>query len=251
MPNTIREVYSFLHVAYAISQADTAPTLKTSREEFYAGIKVFKQALSRGTLVPGSLNDRNLFDDLARVMAEEFECAIRWIKRNRLAYLGVTLSYFVSVTCSVQQELPASSAIAIDPRREGSETRLWDSEFTDPWSSDAGFLEQGDLSRLGSHGNRWTEFDTEPYPQPPSASFEADIAREQMPHSYSPHPSPAIAGQSPPKRTRKKDGQYFCGVDGCGMNKYNTAASKIGCYRLSVPMNHALLLEADSEDKRT
>ncbi|KAF3914019.1 hypothetical protein ABW21_db0209667 [Orbilia brochopaga] len=100
IPRSLKEMYSFLHVAYAMSQAElqTAPVLKDS--EFAAGISIFKSCLPNEPTAGGQLSEQDLFDEIVKIMWDELHDAMVWAKEN----LG-NLPVFADSSASDRQEV--------------------------------------------------------------------------------------------------------------------------------------------------
>ncbi|KAF3929803.1 hypothetical protein ABW19_dt0210093 [Dactylella cylindrospora] len=92
-PTDLREAYSILHVAYAMSQCDVVSIPLINSEQLYRDLRRIK------TEIPSS--ERDLFDEIAIAMAEEFRCALTWMRKHKLdAFLG---------SADTQQEAPSLS----------------------------------------------------------------------------------------------------------------------------------------------
>ncbi|KAF3939039.1 hypothetical protein ABW19_dt0207150 [Dactylella cylindrospora] len=80
VPKSLKKVYCFLHVAYAISQVESSPE-KANDFEFRAGLSVFRHCLPAIASIPGMPSERDIFDEIAHVMWEELEFALKWIEK--------------------------------------------------------------------------------------------------------------------------------------------------------------------------
>ncbi|KAK6352452.1 hypothetical protein TWF730_009278 [Orbilia blumenaviensis] len=80
VPRSLKMVYCFLHVAYAISQSESLSPEKSNILEFQAGLSVFRSCLPAVSEIPGMPSERDIFDEIAFVMWEELEFALKWIE---------------------------------------------------------------------------------------------------------------------------------------------------------------------------
>lgn len=82
-PCNLQEICSFMHVAFAISQSDLEGMTRGRRADYHAGVDMFGRIL-QSALDP-TLSQKEevyLYEKLADTMSEEFECALRWIKKR-------------------------------------------------------------------------------------------------------------------------------------------------------------------------
>ncbi|EWC47264.1 hypothetical protein DRE_03383 [Drechslerella stenobrocha 248] len=80
VPRSLKMVYCFLHVAYAISQSESLSPEKANELEFQAGLSVLRSCLPAFAVIAGMPSDRDIFDEIVNVMWEELEYALQWIK---------------------------------------------------------------------------------------------------------------------------------------------------------------------------
>ncbi|KAK6523721.1 hypothetical protein TWF281_001693 [Arthrobotrys megalospora] len=80
VPRSLKMVYCFLHVAYAISQSESLSPEKSNILEFQAGLSVFRSCLPAISEIPGMPSERDIFDEIAFIMWEELEFALKWIE---------------------------------------------------------------------------------------------------------------------------------------------------------------------------
>ncbi|KAJ6256339.1 hypothetical protein Dda_8837 [Drechslerella dactyloides] len=83
-PNSLIQIYCFLHFAYAMSQGDTDLLPKSSEKEYQKGLLVFRSCLPSTPEYEGLHSQRDIFDEIAHHMARELECALRWAKKQNL-----------------------------------------------------------------------------------------------------------------------------------------------------------------------
>ncbi|KAF3923072.1 hypothetical protein ABW20_dc0105661 [Dactylellina cionopaga] len=123
VPTSLREVYCFLHVAYAISQSESLSPEKVN--DFQAGLSVFRYCLPDIADIPGTASERDIFDEIASVMSEELEYALKWIKTwdgnevlNKVGYSANEvegLKDFMRNHCEKEQDGMAVD-MTIDPK---------------------------------------------------------------------------------------------------------------------------------------
>ncbi|KAJ6258514.1 hypothetical protein Dda_6557 [Drechslerella dactyloides] len=96
VPRSLKMVYCFLHVAYAISQSESSSPEKSNEFEFQAGLSVLRSCLPAFAEIAGMPSERDIFDEIANVMWEELEYALKWIETwdgnealNKVGYSGV------------------------------------------------------------------------------------------------------------------------------------------------------------------
>ncbi|KAF3921133.1 hypothetical protein ABW21_db0200917 [Orbilia brochopaga] len=119
VPRSLKMVYCFLHVAYAISQSESSSPKRTTELGFQAGLSVFRSCLPAFAEIAGMPSERDIFDEIANVMWEELEYALKWIETwdgnealNKVGYSGVEvegLKDFMRTHCS-----PDSGGMAMD-----------------------------------------------------------------------------------------------------------------------------------------
>ncbi|KAF3913494.1 hypothetical protein AA313_de0209543 [Arthrobotrys entomopaga] len=127
VPRSLKKVYCFLHVAYAISQSEPLSE-KATALEFQAGLSVFRFCLPAVSEIPGMPSERDIFDEIANVMWEELEYALKWIETwdgnealNKVGYAASEiegLKDFMRSHCDrggMEREGMASS-MTIDPK---------------------------------------------------------------------------------------------------------------------------------------
>ncbi|KAK6337791.1 hypothetical protein TWF696_001270 [Orbilia brochopaga] len=125
VPRSLKMVYCFLHVAYAISQSESLSPQKTNELEFQAGLSVLRSCLPAFAEIAGMPSERDIFDEIANIMWEELEYALKWIETwdgnealNKVGYSGIEvegLTDFMRSHCSPDLESMAMD-MTIDPK---------------------------------------------------------------------------------------------------------------------------------------
>lgn len=125
VPRSLKMVYCFLHVAYAISQSESLSPEKSNILEFQAGLSVFRSCLPATSEIPGTPSERDIFDEIAFVMWEELEYALKWIEtwdgNGALNKVGCTvnevegLKDFMRNHCETQHG-SEDTGMTIDPK---------------------------------------------------------------------------------------------------------------------------------------
>ncbi|KAK6339616.1 hypothetical protein TWF718_009012 [Orbilia javanica] len=125
VPRSLKMVYCFLHVAYAISQSESLSPEKSNILEFQAGLSVFRSCLPETSEIPGVPSERDIFDEIAFVMWEELEFALKWIEtwdgNGALNKVGCTvnevegLKDFMRNHCEAEHEVE-DTEMTIDPK---------------------------------------------------------------------------------------------------------------------------------------
>ncbi|KAK6513925.1 hypothetical protein TWF506_008355 [Arthrobotrys conoides] len=125
VPRSLKMVYCFLHVAYAISQSESLSPEKSNILEFQAGLSVFRSCLPAISDIPGMPSERDIFDEIAFVMWEELEFALKWIEtwdgNGALNKVGCTvnevegLKDFMRNHCEAQHD-GEDTKMTIDPK---------------------------------------------------------------------------------------------------------------------------------------
>ncbi|KAF3317777.1 hypothetical protein TWF173_009600 [Orbilia oligospora] len=125
VPRSLKMVYCFLHVAYAISQSESLSPEKSNILEFQAGLSVFRSCLPEISEIPGMPSERDIFDEIASVMWEELEFALKWIEtwdgNGALNKVGCTvnevegLKDFMRNHCETQHD-SEDAEMTIDPK---------------------------------------------------------------------------------------------------------------------------------------
>ncbi|KAF3929799.1 hypothetical protein ABW19_dt0209475 [Dactylella cylindrospora] len=77
LPGNLREAYAILHVAYGLSQCDSDAPKPAGNGEFRRTLRLFKRCIQ-------TQDQQEIFDEIATLMAEEFECALKWMKENQV-----------------------------------------------------------------------------------------------------------------------------------------------------------------------
>ncbi|KAK6539406.1 hypothetical protein TWF694_009631 [Orbilia ellipsospora] len=77
IPRSLKEMYSFLHVAYAMSQDGDEMTPKLDEPAFISGISVFKGCLEAES------SEQDLFDEVVTVMWDELNHGLSWVKEQK------------------------------------------------------------------------------------------------------------------------------------------------------------------------
>ncbi|KAK6355481.1 hypothetical protein TWF696_004578 [Orbilia brochopaga] len=93
-PNSLIQIYCFLHFAYAMSQGDTDLLPRSDEREYQRGLLVFRSCLPSIPEDGGLHSQRDIFDEIAHHMARELECALRWAKKQNLtptSFQGLSL----------------------------------------------------------------------------------------------------------------------------------------------------------------
>ncbi|KAF3929755.1 hypothetical protein ABW19_dt0202337 [Dactylella cylindrospora] len=83
-PQSLKEIYCFLHFAYAMSQGDTDLLPPSDENEYKKGLLVFRSCLPSTPEYYGLHSERDIFDEIAYHMQHELECALRWAKTQNL-----------------------------------------------------------------------------------------------------------------------------------------------------------------------
>ncbi|KAK6527737.1 hypothetical protein TWF694_004717 [Orbilia ellipsospora] len=94
-PADVHDIYVLLHVAYAVSQSELVEPLNGSSVEFWDGVQIFRNMLLPVPHFTGGGSQRDIFDRLVELMAEEFECAILWMRKNSCASMFAPVAPFV------------------------------------------------------------------------------------------------------------------------------------------------------------
>ncbi|KAF3917644.1 hypothetical protein AA313_de0207013 [Arthrobotrys entomopaga] len=71
--SNLQDVYTLLHVSYAVSQTEFVEPLDGSSLEFWDGVQTFRSMLPSAPRFSGSKTQHDVFDMLVDIMAEEFE----------------------------------------------------------------------------------------------------------------------------------------------------------------------------------
>ncbi|KAK6531691.1 hypothetical protein TWF694_002867 [Orbilia ellipsospora] len=127
VPRSLKKVYCFLHVAYAISQSESSSE-KATALEFQAGLSVFRFCLPAVSEIPGMPSERDIFDEIANVMWEELEYALKWIETwdgnealNKVGYAASEvegLKDFMRSHCDCDgtEQKGMAASMTIDPK---------------------------------------------------------------------------------------------------------------------------------------
>ncbi|KAF3921650.1 hypothetical protein AA313_de0209316 [Arthrobotrys entomopaga] len=96
IPRSLKEMYSFLHVAYAMSQDGDETTPKLDEPAFISGISVFKRCLEAESSTRSEVSEQDLFDEIVAVMWDELNHGLSWVREQK--FEASFLSSFASST---------------------------------------------------------------------------------------------------------------------------------------------------------
>ncbi|KAF3939142.1 hypothetical protein ABW19_dt0204398 [Dactylella cylindrospora] len=82
IPRSLKNMYSFLHVAYAMSQSHSPSTRQLDEFAFRSGIAIFKGCLPSEAESTDELSAQDLFDEIVSIMWDELNSGLAWIKKQ-------------------------------------------------------------------------------------------------------------------------------------------------------------------------
>ncbi|KAK6338854.1 hypothetical protein TWF696_009662 [Orbilia brochopaga] len=80
IPRSLKEMYSFLHIAYAMSQAELVDVPALGDSEFATGISIFKHCLLDEPATGSQISEQDLFEEIVKIMWDELRDGLAWIK---------------------------------------------------------------------------------------------------------------------------------------------------------------------------
>ncbi|KAF3934237.1 hypothetical protein ABW20_dc0110068 [Dactylellina cionopaga] len=84
IPRSLRNMYCFLHVAYAMSQSESISTPRLQEPEFISGISLFKYCLLAESEGEDGPSEQDIFDEIVSVMWDELSHGLAWIKQENI-----------------------------------------------------------------------------------------------------------------------------------------------------------------------
>ncbi|KAK6361395.1 hypothetical protein TWF730_005127 [Orbilia blumenaviensis] len=100
-PSQLKAAYSFLHVAYAISQAGKGTANELEPQVFKEDLEVFRSCLPSTSEEPDQPSQQDLFDEIKAIMWQELQEGLQWVSSHDKSQFQSAMSSLTTVDAAL------------------------------------------------------------------------------------------------------------------------------------------------------